>query len=86
MSVSRLSPLDPNSFSRPGKNPIIMLLCELLVSNFQYFVKLITDEVKVTHMDLELDVNFADQTLSGQVVLSVEKVNLDAKVLVSIFN
>jgi len=57
MSVSRLSPLDPNSFSRP-------------------------DEVKVTHMDLELDVNFADQTLSGQVVLSVEKVNLDAKVLV----
>ena len=34
-------------------------------------------------MDLELDVNFQSQTLSGHVILSVEKVNADAKVLVS---
>jgi len=57
MSLLRLSPVDPNSFSRP-------------------------DDVKVTHMDLELDVNFQSQTLSGHVILSVEKVNADAKVLI----
>lgn len=34
-------------------------------------------------MDLELDVNFQSQTLSGHVVLSVERVNPNAKVLVS---
>ena len=41
------------------------------------------DEVKVTHMDLELDISFEKKTLSGSVTLTVERVNNDAKVLVS---
>lgn len=57
MSAERLSPGDPNSFSRP-------------------------DEVKVTHMDLELDIDFDTKTLSGHVVLSVEKVNAEANTLI----
>lgn len=57
MTAERLSPGDPNSFSRP-------------------------DEVKVTHMDLVLDVSFDAKTLSGHVVLSVEKVNVEANVLI----
>ncbi|XP_057377161.1 leukotriene A-4 hydrolase-like [Daphnia carinata] len=57
MTAERLSPGDPNSFSRP-------------------------DEVKVTHMDLVLDVSFDTKTISGHVVLSVEKVNVEAKILI----
>lgn len=34
-------------------------------------------------MDLELDVSFDAKTISGHVVLSVEKVNVEANVLVS---
>jgi hypothetical protein len=34
-------------------------------------------------MDLELDINFDTKTLSGHVVLSVEKVNGEANTLVS---
>jgi len=44
----------------------------------------ILDEVKVTHMDLELEISFEKKTLSGSVTLAVERVNTDAKVLVSI--
>ncbi|XP_046441582.1 leukotriene A-4 hydrolase-like isoform X2 [Daphnia pulex] len=57
MAAERLSPGDPNSFSRP-------------------------DEVKVTHMDLELEINFDTKILSGHVVLSVEKVNAEANSLI----
>jgi hypothetical protein len=41
------------------------------------------DEVKVTHMNLELEINFDTKILSGHVVLSVEKVNAEANSLVS---
>ena len=46
----------------------------------------ISDEVKVTHMDLELEISFEKKTLSGSVTLAVERVNTDAKVLVGIIN
>ena len=46
----------------------------------------IPDEVKVTHMDLELEISFEKKTLSGSVSLTVERVNNNAKVLVSTNN
>ncbi len=43
----------------------------------------ILDEVKVTHMDLELEISFEKKTLSGSVTLAVERISNDTKVLVS---
>lgn len=43
------------------------------------------DEVRVTHMALELEVSFDEKTLSGCVILSLEKVNPGANVLVSFY-
>lgn len=37
-------------------------------------------------MDLDIEVDFDNQILSGNVILSVEKVDLAASVLVSIIN
>lgn len=43
----------------------------------------VTDEVRVTHMAIELEVSFENKTLSGCVILSLEKVNLGSSILVS---
>lgn len=55
----------------------------LVVFNYIVIFQII-DEIKVTHMALDLEVNFDDKTLSGCVVLSVEKVNHASSCLVSI--
>lgn len=82
MTSPRLSPGDPSSFSRPG-----ILLTTLLSLSFYhaYYLKMpvIIDEVRVTHMAIELEVSFENKTLSGFVTLSVEKVNHGTNVLVS---
>ena len=45
----------------------------------QYFL----EDDRVTHMDLELEVDFQTETLSGCVVLSVEKIKTEESTLVS---
>ncbi len=64
-----------------------------IANHIQHFTKMLiiinvfftlnVDDVKVTHMDLELDISFDTKILSGHVVLSVEKVNAEANSLVS---
>ena len=43
---------------------------------------IIADEAKVTNIDLDIEVDFDNQILSGNAILSVEKVNSETKVLV----
>lgn len=83
-TVERLSPGDPNSFSRPGID--VKYLSYPTILNDILLIHLSQDEVKVNHMDLALSVNFQDKTLSGHVTLSVEKVKPEAKVLVFIIS
>jgi len=77
----RLSPGDPSSFSRPGVNASSFITLHDILMNLFYDV---SDEVKVTHMDLELEISFEKKTLSGSVTLAVERVNKNAEVLVSV--
>ena len=102
MLIDRLSPCDPNSYSRPGnikwyfnKGSVLSVvvygygyvLLVLAVENSYFCVVtkktfIIADEAKVTNIDLNIEVDFDNQILSGNAILSVEKVNSEAKVLV----
>lgn len=60
----------------------LLLDIQLFIVCIELLITTCSDEVKVTHMDLEWDVDFQTKTIAGQVTLSVEKVNTEASSLV----
>lgn len=78
MASSGLSPMDPSSFSRPGKYLHIhsMLYYDIIKLVF------ILEFVRVTNISLKLDVNFQKKIFTGSVDLTANKVDETASELV----
>lgn len=75
-----LSENDPNSFSRPGISYLYLIINYIVYYNKYVWCILLyiwsisfTDLAVITHVHLELNVDFNRKVLSGKAILDIEK-------------
>lgn len=78
-NMESLSPLDPSSFSRPGKN----FLAPWTYNREELWIFEISELALVTNIELNLSVSFEKKIFTGFVILKVQKINDSATEVVS---
>lgn len=83
MAGKSLSPQDPSSFSRPGNS---ILIISVIFYYSMHMVLVFVEFAIVTNIFISLDVNFEKKILSGNVDLTVKKVDINATEVVSFYH